>query len=249
MKISATAMHVMVVNGREIPVDIRVNRRARRYILKVDPFRPAILLTCPSQRQKKAALAFAGERRDWIAQQLSEAPAPQPFVPGARIPVRGIAHEIVSDPERRRSIEVSTCPSRIIVGGDRTHLDRRLKDWLRREARKEFADHADVFCTQLGVDRRRISVRDTKTRWGSCSSGGTISFSWRLIFTPQFVYKYVIAHEVAHLRHMNHSAAFWQTVDSLVEDREEAESWLKVNGTELYAYGVRHSGQRGAVAA
>ncbi len=229
---------VMIVNGREIPVDIRVNRRARRLILKVDPFRPAILLTCPSARQKKTALAFAQERQEWIREQFSDAPPAQPFIAGATIPLRGVRHEIISAPALRRSVDAHTSPSQIIVGGDPTHLGRRLHDWLRREARKEFSDQADEFCKALGVTRRRISVRDTKTRWGSCSSTGTISFSWRLILAPRFVYRYVIAHEVSHLRHMDHSASFWQTVDTLISDRIEAEDWLKLNGASLYGYGT-----------
>ncbi|MCI5044751.1 MAG: M48 family metallopeptidase [Aquisalinus sp.] len=239
----------LFIEGREIPVELRVNRRARRYILKVDPFKPAILLTCPSERQKKAALAFAGERLDWIARQLSEAPTPQPFIAGTNIPLRGVDHEIINEPDKRRSVEVYASPKRIVIGGDPIHLGRRLEDWLRREARRDFSAQADLFCTQLGVDRRRITVRDTKTRWGSCSSNGTISFNWRLILSPKFVYRYVIAHEVSHLRHMDHSVLFWRTVDSLVGDRQEAESWLKDHGTSLYAYGVLPATPRNLTAA
>lgn len=231
--IEAPAMRLA---DRTVPVTVRINRRARRLILKVDTYAPRILLTCPHRDLVAEGLDFIERRRDWIMRRLAEAPAATPFAPGATIPIRGVDHDIVHCPGTRRAVVQDA--GRLLVGGEAGHVSRRVEDWLRTEARREFADYADTLCERIGVVRRRITVRDTRSRWGSCSSAGAISLSWRLILAPSVVYRYVVAHEVAHLRHMDHSPAFWAVVDSLVPDRREAEAWLKRHGNTLHGYGM-----------
>ena len=226
------------IAGETIPVKLSVNRRAKRLIIKVDPLSPAILLTVPSKRQIPDGLSFARTRSGWISRQLADAPALRPFRAGARIPVRGDSHLIVHTSERRRAVLQRSDPEpQLLVGGDPQFLPRRVEDWLRRQAREEFCLLADAYCERLGVTRGRISIRDTRSRWGSCSSTGSISLSWRLIMTPRPVYRYVVAHEVSHLKHLDHSPAFWKTVDQLIDDRHHATSWLKQHGADLYGIG------------
>ena len=127
---------------------------------------------------------------------------------------------------------------RICVSGDERHAPRRLADWLQSEARADLAKRVEHHAAELGCYPKRLSVRDQSTRWGSCSTNGTLCFSWRLIFAPAFVLDYVAAHEVAHLREMNHSQRFWRLVRQTFPDMQRARSWLKQNGAELHRFGA-----------
>jgi predicted metal-dependent hydrolase len=127
---------------------------------------------------------------------------------------------------------------RICVSGEERHGPRRLADWLRAEAKADLVKRVEHHGAALGCSPKRISVRDQSTRWGSCSTSGTLCFSWRLIFAPSFVLDYVAAHEVAHLREMNHSQRFWRLVRQTVPDMQRARAWLKQNGAELHRFGT-----------
>jgi predicted metal-dependent hydrolase len=127
---------------------------------------------------------------------------------------------------------------RICVSGGEQHGPRRLSDWLRDQARVDLTSRTFHHAANLDCQPKRISVRDQSTRWGSCSSNGTISFSWRLIFAPSFVLDYVAAHETAHLREMNHGPRFWRLVRDTMPDMHKARAWLKQNGAELHRFGV-----------
>lgn len=237
MSASNHAPNTIFINGHEILLRVKVNRRAKRLILRVDALTPAIDLTCPSRRAIGGGLAFAQQRQHWIAERLAEGPPRQPFIIGAKIPIQGIEHEICQSVERRRAVLWQAEDQKLWVGGEPAYVSRRVEDWLKKQARKEFCQLADLYSEILGVTRRRICVRDTKTRWGSCSSNGSISFSWRLIMAPLPVYRYVVAHEVSHLVHMDHSFSFWKTVDQLISDRQQAQQWLKKHGKILYGFG------------
>jgi len=126
----------------------------------------------------------------------------------------------------------------IFVRGDATHAPRRVLDFLKREARKALEARVLHHAARLGVKPSRITVRDTASRWGSCSTARALSFSWRLILAPDFVLDYVVAHEVAHLREMNHGPRFWAHVKGLICDMKAAQNWLKNNGRELQRYGA-----------
>lgn len=127
---------------------------------------------------------------------------------------------------------------RICVSGNDRHGARRLSDWLRAEAKADLTRRTHFHATNLDCEPKRISVRDQSTRWGSCSSTGTISYSWRLIFAPHYVLDYVAAHEVAHLREMNHGPRFWRLVRDTMPDMHKARAWLKLNGAELHRFGA-----------
>ncbi len=127
---------------------------------------------------------------------------------------------------------------RLCVSGSPSHASRRFTDWLKGEARKDLAARVRVHAQTLNCAPKRISIRDQSTRWGSCSTTGTLSFSWRLIFAPPFVLDYVAAHEVAHLREMNHGPRFWRLVRDAIPDMQRARSWLKMHGAELHRFGA-----------
>jgi predicted metal-dependent hydrolase len=125
----------------------------------------------------------------------------------------------------------------LCVAGQAAHLNRRLADFLQREAKRDLEAVSRQFATKLGLAVRRLSVRDQSSRWGSCSSTGVLSFSWRLILAPTHVLEYLAAHEVAHLVEMNHSARFWRVVNRLVPGHEKAKAWLDAHGADLHRYG------------
>ncbi|MEL7030244.1 MAG: SprT family zinc-dependent metalloprotease [Pseudomonadota bacterium] len=229
----------LMIEGRPTPVRLRVNRRAKRLIVRVDPAEGAVVVTAPSKRALPEALDFAASRADWIAEQLASAPAPIPFRPGARVPFRGVEHLIVHVHATRTPVRrVQGIAARLVVSGGAAHVPRRLEDWLRREARSLLSERCERHAAVLGRKVRRISVRDPRSRWGSCSSEGALSFSWRLVMAPDFVLDYVAAHECAHLVHMHHGPAFWRAVDRLVGDCEPAKDWLRGEGAKLHRYGA-----------
>ncbi|HVV27025.1 MAG TPA: SprT family zinc-dependent metalloprotease [Rhizomicrobium sp.] len=217
-----------------LEVRLRLNPRARRLIVKVNPATGEVVVTAPSQRGLAHALDFARGEREWIAGQLARAPGPVTLGPGAVVPLRGRPHEIRA--AAQGLAPVWHADGAIWVRGESAHAPRRVLDFLKREAKKAFEAKVLEYAPLLGVKPSRITVRDTASRWGSCSSGRSLSFSWRLILAPDFVLDYVVAHEVAHLREMNHSPRFWAHVKSLMPDLDTAQDWLRRNGRELQRY-------------
>ena len=231
---SSVRRELLKIDGRLLEVRVRLNPRARRMIVKVNPATGEISVTAPSRRGVAHALDFARGEKDWIAGQLAKAPGPVSMSAGNRIPFRGKLHEIRFDAKGPSPVWLED--GVIWVSGREAHGPRRVLDFLKNEARKAFENRALHHAARLGVKPSRITVRDTASRWDSCSSARSLSFSWRLILAPDFVLDYVVAHEVAHLREMNHSPRFWAHVKNLVADRSLAQNWLRVNGRELQRY-------------
>ena len=222
--------------GVDAPISIRVSRRARRVGLRIDPIGHNVELILPRGVSPSTGLRFLATKREWVAARLQALPRPVPFAEGAIVPVLGVPHRI------RRESAPSLPPVRIIDGeirvrGDPAHLARRVRDHLIVVARDELAPRARRLAAQIGREVQRVSVRDTKSRWGSCSGDGNISFCWRLIFAPGPVLDYVAAHEVAHLVEMNHGPRFWRLVDDLTPGRSAARSWLRRHRDRLLSYG------------
>jgi predicted metal-dependent hydrolase len=226
------------IEGRAVEVTLRLNPRARRLIVKVHPSTGEVTVVAPSQRSLNRALDFARGETPWIARQLARVPQPVHLGPGARIPFRGRECLVLKSEAGRGSVWLDE-DGHIRVGGRDEHVPRRLLDFLKREARTILEARAIAFAAILGAKPRRVTVRDTASRWGSCSASRSISFSWRLILAPDFVQDYVVAHEVAHLLEMNHGAHFWRLVRSLVADIDAPQDWLKKNGVALHRYAAR----------
>lgn len=227
---------VIDIGGRAVPLRLRVNRRARRLIVRVDQA-GRVLVTAPSKRAAPEAIAFARSRALWIKAQL-DAMGPLPFRDGAVIPYRGTPHRLIHRPGAR-GVRIAPEPGEaaLIVGGEAEHLNRRMTDWLKREARRAITERVERHVEKLGVARGRIVIRDPSSRWGSCSSGGALSFSWRLILAPPDMLDYVAAHECAHLVHMNHSPRFWRVVADLGTDAGAARRWFAEHGPTLHRWG------------
>jgi len=218
------------------PVAIRVNPRARRLLLRVDAAARQVELVLPRGVAPAHGVKFLDAQRGWITARLAALPEVVPFAEGAVVPVLGVPHVICREttPAVR---PVAIADDKISVTGNPAHLPRRVKDYLRRLAAREFAVRAGAFAAQ--IDRRVAhgDPRDTKSRWGSCSAAGALSFSWRLIMAPEPVIDYVVAHEVAHLVEMNHGPRFWRLVRDLVPDTAAPRAWLKRHRNRLFSYG------------
>jgi hypothetical protein len=222
-------------------VRLRRHRQARRYTLRIDAALREVVLTMPPRGSVREARDFAQQHGGWIAARLKRLPEAAPFVHGVEVPLRGIPHRIVHRRGVRGTVwtETDERGQRVMcVAGEPPHLDRRIGDFLKREARRDLEAAASRYAAKLGIDIKRVSIRDQSSRWGSCSNTGVLSFSWRLILAPAFVLDYLAAHEVAHLKELNHSPRFWRLVGRLDADYERAKAWLDAHGTDLHRYGL-----------
>lgn len=199
-----------------------------------------IVLTLPTRAKLAAAQAFLDSQAGWIAARLARLPDRVAFLPGSALPLRGEPHRIVHAPGLRgvARVTVDEAGGVIAVSGQAEAVPGRVRRFLRAEAERDLRDAVARHAGRLGVAFTRVTVRDTTSRWGSCSSTGALSFSWRLVLAPPHVLDYLAAHEVAHLRELNHSHRFWSIVHDLCPGTDAAEAWLKRHGTELYRYGA-----------
>ncbi len=220
---------------------------ARRFTLRVRTATQDAVLTMPSRGSMRTARNFAERHAEWIGTRLSSLPRRQSLAPDMTLPFRGVDHRVVHDPAHRslRRVNAEAAPDEgadavpvLRVSGRREDVGRHLLDFLRREAQRDLAASVERYTKAIGKPCRRIAIRDTRSRWGSCSSKGNLNFSWRLILAPPFVLDYLAAHECAHLRHMNHSPAFWELTERLAPHVHTAEAWLKAKGSTLHLYGV-----------
>lgn len=212
----------------------RRHAQARRLVLRLNMEATAVTVTVPHGVSRLKAVDFAERSKDWIAQRLALRGQNIPLRPGSRIPLHGVDHDILHVATTRGRVSVDPAALVIHVAGDLPHVSRRLLDWLKKSARDELTAAARRYAALMDVSFRRISVRDQRSRWGSCSASGDLSFSWRLILTPPYVLDYVAAHEVAHLRHMDHSSKFWRLVLTHCPDAARAKRWLKSHGQEVH---------------
>jgi predicted metal-dependent hydrolase len=226
-------------------VRLRRHRQARRYTLRIHSATREVVLTMPPRGSLKEAKEFAQKHGGWIAARLGRLPVAAPFAPGVVLPLRGTSHRIVHRRNVRGTVWTETDPrgERLLcVAGGAEHVNRRVGAFLKREARRDLEAASRRYAEKLGAKIKRITVRDQSSRWGSCSTTGVLSYSWRLILAPSFVLEYLAAHEVAHLIEMNHSPKFWRLLARLSPAMARAKTWLDVNGTELHRYGLPTSG-------
>jgi hypothetical protein len=231
---TAVRVHTLELGGRAWPVEVRSNPRARRIILRLDPSGEALRLTLPKGVAAQEGLAFAARQEAWLARRLAARPEPLPLVAGQTVPILDQPHIIRHVPEARRGVWRGE--GAIHVSGQAAHLPRRVRDFLKAEARREIGPRAHDLAAR--IDRRpgRISLRDTRSRWGSCTAKGDLNFCWRLILAPEDVLHYVVAHEVAHLVHMDHGPRFWGLVRHLTDTVDGPRAWLRQHGERLHRY-------------
>ena len=220
----------------ELEIHLKQSARARRMSLRVSRLDGRITLTVPRGLDVAQALAFAQEKQDWLRrQQQSQVPAMQIGV-GSVLPVQGRALCVQTGSGRK----VKMTGTEVQVPGAENRVPSRLLGHLKQMARAELGAASDRYASALGREYKRLSIRDTRSRWGSCTADGGLMYSWRLIMAPPEVLDYVAAHEVAHLEEMNHSAAFWDVVHQLYGDYQDARGWLREYGHDLHRYRFRN---------
>lgn len=220
------------------PIRVRVkpSDRARRLSLRVSKLDGQVTLTLPRGAPRREAEAFARDRADWIRRHLDDRLATVRPMPGSHVPLRGESCRVVAAPGRtvRAGDGVIEVPE---ARAEATPA--RLAAFFKHEARSALAEASGRHAAALGLTPGAITLRDTRSRWGSCSHRGNLMFSWRLIMAPPAVLDYVAAHEVAHIAEMNHSPAFWAVVARTCPGFAGPRRWLKIHGTELHRYRFR----------
>lgn len=234
-------------DGVDAPVEVRRHPSARRMTLRVSRTKRAVIVTVPMQCGLDEAGLFLNRHLDWVRERLGNVPKPVPFADGMVMPVRGALHRVMFTGETNTRLLVEAFPAaaastacELRVHGRRDGAPRFLRGWLADQAREDLDGYVRAHCGTLGVRAKRICVRDQTSRWGSCSTTGVLSFSWRLVLAPPVILDYVAAHEVAHLAEMNHGPRFWALVRQTMPQMDEAKRWLLHYGTELHRYGAEH---------
>lgn len=221
-------------------IALRRTTQARRMTLRVSSATGLATLTLPARANVATAMSFAQAHGGWLAARFAKLPQRVSFEPGALVPVRGVPTLIVHRPRVPGGgalLTPANGPPELAVGGGVEHVPRRVRDLLQREARRDLTAAVALYSAKVGRPVRRITLRDTRSRWGSCTAAGALNFSWRLIMAPPFVLDYLAAHEVAHLVELNHSHRYWALLSRICPHVDEAEAWLKRHGTGLHSYG------------
>ena len=224
---------IVASDGAAIELLLRRSDQARRVSLRVSALDGRVTLTLPRRMHEADALAFAQSRAEWIRTALGRVGTPRQVGPGARLPFAGTA--VTIDPAPGRGA-IRLEGDRLVVPGPDGAMARRVAVWLRFCAQERLAEACDRHEAVLGRRRTRLVLRDTRSRWGSCSSAGVLMFNWRLVMAPPEVLDYVAAHEVAHLAEMNHSARYWAIVERIFPDYRRARAWLRQEGNALHLW-------------
>ena len=225
------------VAGKAMPLTIRQNARATRMTLRIEPGGRALRMTIPAGLPEREINAFLSRHQGWLMTKLARFSGESVLEEGGTILLRGIAHRIERTGKLRGLTEAVIIDDEPVlrVSGAEEHLRRRIADFLKKEARKDLEHLVAIYARMVGRKVKSLSFKDTRSRWGSCAADGSLSFSWRIVMAPPKVIDYLAAHEVAHLREMNHGPDFWDLCEELCPAMEDAKRWLKRNGTMLHA--------------
>ncbi|WP_019995992.1 M48 family metallopeptidase [Aureimonas ureilytica] len=228
----------LLVNERRVPLQVREHPTARRIVLRIAPGGGGVRLTVPRRTARATILDFLERHRGWMEERLG--PAPSHVADGAFLPFRGGSLLVRHDPARRLARLDPPAgegePWRLHVGGEAAHTARRVADALKREARRDLEAAVERHAMALGLRPRALSLKDTTSRWGSCTADRRLSFSWRIVMAPPFVLDYLVAHEMAHLREMNHGPGFWALCRELCPGMDAGRDWLRREGASLHAW-------------
>jgi predicted metal-dependent hydrolase len=216
----------------DIDITLRRSARTRRFSLRLSSVDGTVTLSMPARAPLAEAQAFARAHEDWLRKALARQPERQAVTHGSLLPVEGRLMQVAPGPRRGVIMQ----DDRLLVGGDAATLGPRLQAWLKAQARDRLARASDAYALRLSRKVSRITLRDTRSRWGSCTADGALMYSWRLILAPPAVLDYVAAHEVAHLVEMNHAPAFWAVVESLCPAWQVHRNWLRQSGGALHRW-------------
>lgn len=224
------------VAGRQVPVLVSRNAKARRSIVRADAIAGAVRVTLPARAPIDLAAAMVVQHLDWIAGRVAEWPHPLAFVHGTHIPLGDAV--LTLDCDSSRPPGVRRAGDLLLVGGPAETHRHRIERWFKAEALRSLRAATETLAAEIGRSVAKVSVRDPRGRWGSCTAGGAISYSWRLILAPRWIQHSVVAHEVAHLVHPDHSAGFWKLAAVLNRgDPTAARRWLRNHGPALHWIG------------
>ena len=223
MTIKTTTRQEFKLRDRTLQLIVKRDPRARKMVLRIDARSRGIILTLPVFLDESQGLLFLRKRSSWIFKRLDALPNKILLGEGIVIPLLDKNHIVRHDPGQKEV--VIKCNGIIRMGGLIEHLPRRLNDWLSKEAKAIIKPKAVIMAQHLNKNVGRITIRDTRSRWGSCSPNGNLSFCWRLVMCPEWVINYVVAHEVSHLCFMNHSREFWETVGIFNVSVKLAREW------------------------
>ena len=226
-----------VVADRELPLRIFENHRAKRLTLRIDAGGRGLRITVPPGLARGEVERFLDRHQGWLETRLAKLPDRPQVRPGVKMPLRGVPHLIVHEPDKRGTVTEGNDAGKpaLFVHGREEHLPRRLADFLKRAAKKDIEPLVAKHTARVGRQAKAVRFKDTSSRWGSCTADGSLSFSWRIMMAPPVVIDYLVAHEVAHLKEMNHGPNFWALCKELCPRTEEARAWLKRNGGALQA--------------
>lgn len=232
-----TEAETLTVGGVEYPLKVRRHARARAFRLSVDPAKREIRLGLPPGASLKKAIKWAGEQQDWLSRQLDNAPGGIALRPGGLFPFEGREVRIDWSPAASRQVVLKQ--DRLVLGGPESAAPARVLRWLKQQALEKLRQESEFHAARAGLRLGQVSVGDPRSRWGSCAHNGNIRYSWRLICAPVFVRQATVAHEVAHLAHMDHSPAFHAKHREIFgADPAPARKWLRENGAMLHRIGV-----------
>lgn len=228
---------VLSVGDKALPLTIREHAKATRITLRIEPGGRALRLTVPTGLRSREVDAFLARHDGWLRTKLSKFSVETSLRPGTMIALRGVPHRIVHTGTLRGLTEVGEEEGQpvIRVSGLEDHLGRRMEAFFKKEARYDLERLSAIYAGRIGKPVKSVSMKDTRSRWGSCSWDGNLSFSWRIVMAPPFVIDYLAAHEVAHLKEMNHGPKFWALCADLCPDMDRARQWLKAHGSQLHA--------------
>ncbi|MES5100988.1 M48 family metallopeptidase [Agrobacterium sp. BA1120] len=228
----------MDVGGRSLPITIKENQRATRITLRIEPGGKALKMTIPYGLHHREVDDFLERHNGWLKAKLSKFSEEGSMRDGGIISIRGVAHRIEHTGTLRGVTQLAKNAEDeavLRVSGSPEHMGRRIATFLKKEARSDLERLVAFHAKAVGKPVRSISMKDTRSRWGSCSHEGNLSFSWRIVMAPETVIDYLAAHEVAHLREMNHGPKFWALCEKLCPHTEASKAWLKRNGSQLHA--------------
>lgn len=221
--------------GRAVPVELRADRRSN-LSLRADAARGVLRVSLHPRTSSAKLAAFLEAHDDWIEARVARWPESRPFGADAVVPVEGVGHRIAWDAGRPRRVLIEH--EALVAGGPLENLSGRIERFLRRLALTRLEVETRDLAVRVGKPVTRVAVRDTASRWGSCTGKGSISYSWRLILAPPEVRRSVVAHEVAHLVHLHHGPDFWALATNLYDgDMAAARRWLKTHGPGLHWVG------------
>ncbi|KAB2664884.1 M48 family metallopeptidase [Brucella tritici] len=224
---------IHAVAGRELPLRVFENPRAKRLTLRIEAGGRGLRITVPPGLPEREVLSFLNRHEGWIESRIAKLPDQPGVRAGIKIPLRGVPHKIVHQPGRGTTQLLEG--NILLVHGDPAHLPRRVADHIKREVKREIEALVIRHTATVGRKAKAVRFKDTKSRWGSCTSDGVLSFSWRIGMAPAPIINYLVAHEVAHLIEMNHGPKFWKLCHELCPDTERCKAWLKRNGSALQA--------------